>query len=84
MPDFSTYVEIEPSEHIDNCSSSDIKELVNILVEEGYLEGEIITSNEHHNLLDEEWINLVGKLIKSRLLLSNEDEELIRSIANKF
>jgi hypothetical protein len=84
MPEFSTYVEIEPSEYIDNCSSSDIKELVNILVEEGYLEGEPVTSNHHHNLLDEEWINLVGKLIKSRLLLSNEDEELIRSVANKF
>jgi hypothetical protein len=84
MANFSTYVEIEPDEFIQNCSNSEIEDLVDILIEEGYLDGIPVTSDRHHNLLDEEWINLVGKLIKSRLLLSNEDEELIRSIANKF
>lgn len=84
MANFSTYVDIDPDEFIQNCSDSEIEELVDILIEEGYLDGIPVTSNRHHNLLDEEWINLVGKLIKSRLLLSNEDEELVRSIASKF
>ena len=84
MPNFSTYVDIDPSEYVDNCSSKEITELVNILVEEGYLEGQPITSPNHHNLLDEEWVMIISKLMKSRLLLSSEDESIIINIANKL
>jgi ribosomal protein S8 len=84
MADFSTYVDIEPKEFVDNCSSQEVKELINILIEEGYLEGEPVTSPTHHNLLDEEWVKIISKLIKSRLLLSNDEESLIRNIANRF
>jgi hypothetical protein len=84
MPEFRTYVDIEPDEFLSNCSDSEINEIVNYLLEEGHLDGEPITSKEHHNLLDEEWATTIGKLNRSRLLLSNEDEETIRRIVNKF
>jgi hypothetical protein len=84
MPDFSTYVDIGPGEFIENCSSREIKELVDILLEEGHLDGEPVTSPIHHNLLDEEWVKIVGKLMKSRLFLSNEEEMIIKNIANRF
>lgn len=84
MPNFRTYVDIEPKEFVDNCSDGEIEELVDILIEEGYLDGIPVTSDRHHNLLDEEWVNTIGKLIRSRLLLSNEDEETIKRIASKF
>jgi hypothetical protein len=84
MANFSTYVDIDPDEFIQNCSNSEIEEMVDILIEEGYLEGIPVTSNKHHNLLDMEWNNLIGKLINSRLLLSNEEEEVIKSIASRF
>jgi len=81
---FSTEVDIDPSEFIDNCSEQEIEELVNILIEEGYLEGQPVTSNEHHNLLDKEWAEIMGKIMKFRLLLSNEEEMTIKNIANRF
>ena len=84
MADFRTYVDIEPKEFVDNCSDGEIEELVDILIEEGYLDGIPVTSDRHHNLLDEEWANTIGKLKNSRLLLSNEDEETIKRIASKF
>ena len=84
MPDFSTYVDIDPSEYIDNCSSREITELINILVEEGYLEGQPITSPNHHNILDEEWVMIISKLMKSRLLLSGEDEKTIIEISKRL
>jgi hypothetical protein len=84
MADFSTYVDIEPGEFIENCSSREIEELVDILIEEGHLDGQPVTSDRHHNLLDEEWVKIVGKLIKSRLFLSNEEEMIIKNIANRF
>ena len=72
------------NQQFSNCSSKEITELVNILVEEGYLEGQPITSPNHHNLLDEEWVMIISKLMKSRLLLSSEDESIIINIANKL
>lgn len=84
MPNFSTYVDIDPSEYVDSCRESDIEELIDILIEEGYLEGKTITSNRHHNLLDEEWMKMMSKLIESRLLLSNDEETLIKNITNRL
>jgi ribosomal protein S8 len=84
MADFRTYVDIEPKEFVDNCSSQEIEELVDILIEEGYLDGVPVTSERHHNLLDEEWAKTISKLNRSRLLLSNEEETLIKNIANRF
>lgn len=84
MADFRTYVDIEPKEFVDNCSDGEIEELVDILIEEGYLDGMPVTSDRHHNLLDEEWATMIGKLFKSRLLLSNEDEMTIKNIVNKI
>lgn len=84
MANFNTYVDIEPQEFVDNCSSTDIKELINILIEEGHLDGQPITSPTHHNILDEEWVSLMSRLMKSRLLLSNEEETFIKNIANRF
>ena len=84
MANFKTYVDIEPGEFIENCSSREIKELVDILIEEGHLDGELVTSERHHNILDEEWVKTIGKLNRSRLLLSNEEENLIKNIANRF
>lgn len=84
MADFRTYVDIEPKEFVDNCSDGEIEELVDILIEEGYLDGIPVTSDRHHNILDEEWSKTISKLNRSRLLLSNEEENLIKNIANRF
>lgn len=84
MADFRTYVDIEPKEFVDNCNDGEIEELVDILIEEGHLDGIPVTSHRHHNLLDEEWAKTIGKLNRSRLLLSNEEENLIKNIANRF
>jgi hypothetical protein len=84
MADFRTYVDIEPKEFVENCSDGEIKELVDILIEEGYLDGQPVTSERHHNILDEEWVKIVGRLMKSRLLLSSEEEMVIKNIANRF
>lgn len=84
MAEFSAYVEIEPDEFLSNCSKSEIEEIINYLLEEGHLDGEPITSDKHHNDLDVEWNGYISKLKKSRLLLSNEDEETIKRIASKF
>jgi hypothetical protein len=84
MAEFKAYVDIEVGEFVENCSSREIEELVDILIEEGHLDGQPVTSDKHHNLLDSEWMKIVGKLMRSRLLLSNEEEMIIKNIANRF
>ena len=84
MADFRTYVDIEPKEFVENCSEGEIEELVDVLIEEGYLDGIPVSSDRHHNLLDSEWMKIMNKLMKSRLLLTNEEETLIKNIANRF
>jgi hypothetical protein len=40
MAEFKAYVDIEVGEFVENCSSREIEELVDILIEEGHLDGQ--------------------------------------------
>ena len=69
MPEF--YVEdldIDPSDFVSACSKREVEEFL-----------------EDKNLLDEEWDEVIGKLAgRGRLRLTNEEEEIIRKIANRL
>lgn len=84
MPSFYADVEVEVDEFVNNCSKREIKELVKYLHEEGHLnENKIPTENM--SLLDQEWAKVLDKLAgRTRLQLSNEEEEIIKKIANRF
>jgi hypothetical protein len=87
MPEF--YVEdldIDPSEFVSACSKREIGELIDALAEDGYIVKPINSvPAEDKNLLDEEWDEVMGKLAgRSRLRLTNEEEEIIRKIANRL
>jgi len=87
MADFSTEIEIEPYEYVSECSKREIVELIECLVEEGHISRSAITSIEadrNKNLLDEEWDVITDKLNRNRLMLSNEEEEIIRKISKRF
>jgi hypothetical protein len=87
MPDFSTEIDIEPYEYVSACSKREIVELLESLVEEGHISRSAITaieSDRNKNLLDEEWDVITDKLNQNRLMLSNEEEELIRKISKRF
>ena len=87
MPDFSTEIEIEPYEYVSECSKREIVELIECLVEEGHISRSAITAIEadrNKNLLDEEWDVITDKLNQNRLMLSNEEEEIIRKISKRF
>jgi hypothetical protein len=87
MPEF--YVDdldIDPSEFVSACSEREIKELIEALAEDGHI---FQPSNDipsvDKNLLDEEWDVVISKLSgRGRLRLTNEEEEIIRKIANRL
>lgn len=87
MPDFSTYIDIDPSEYVSECSRREIDDLIEILIEDGHLSrfnGKVVPNKESGSILDLEWEELVNKIKNSKHLLSNEDESKIIEIANKL
>lgn len=89
MPTFEEYVEvnaemdISPKEFVDACNWNEIEELV-----------EALRGNRHltkgiplpvlDNIFDEEWSEVLQKLAHSRLVMSLEDIEAIKSITKKY
>ena len=96
MPEFTAEIDIDPSEFISDCSSSEIDELIETLHEDGHITeyfklNEILDPNSYivivgpdANLMDIEWSEVMVKLSRNRLMLSNEEEELIKKIANRL
>lgn len=87
MPDFSTSIDIEPWEYVDDCSKSEIKELINILISEGHLNDDALKVNESNDVTynnDDEFDENLQRLYGKRHLLSIEEENIINKIASRF
>jgi ribonucleotide reductase beta subunit family protein with ferritin-like domain len=86
MATFWTHAEIDLSvdEIYENLSDREVKKLVDLLVSEGDVISTNIGENENMSFLDEEWKKTLLNLMNNRHRLSNEDEETIKTIANKL
>lgn len=88
MPRFYTHadVDLDVEEIYDELSSSEINELVDILVEEGY----VLKKPSHPKSPDSqntsEWLfaNMISKVINNRLKLTKEEEILLQKISDRF
>jgi hypothetical protein len=84
MPDF--YVDdldISPSDFVDACSNREINQLIEILIEDGYISKESFLNSEG-TYDDTSYTEALVKLGDSRLRLTNEEEEIIKKIANRL
>ncbi len=79
-----TEVDLSVNEIYENLSDREILKLVDLLVEEGVVISTNTSKNESMSLLDEEWKKTLLNLMNNRHRLSNEDEETIKTIANKL
>lgn len=86
MPTFyAEDIDIDPDEFLSSCSSSEIEELIDALVEDGYIPKINHAAPKDMNLLDEEWDEVIGKIAGlGRLRLTNEEEEIIKKIASRL
>ena len=79
-----TEVELTVNEIYENLSDRDILKLDDLLVSEGVVISTNTSKNESMSFLDEEWKKTLLNLMSNRHRLSNEDEETIKTIANKL
>ncbi len=86
MATFWTHAEIDldVNEIYENLSDREILKLVDLLVDEGVVISTNTGKNESIGFLDEEWKKTLLNLMNNRHRLSNEDEETIKTIANKL
>jgi hypothetical protein len=86
MATFWTHAEVEldVNEIYENLSDREILKLVDLFVEEGIVISTNTSKNEKLSLLDEQWKEIILKLMNNRHRLTNEDEETIKTISNKL
>jgi hypothetical protein len=73
--------DVEVEEFLDDCSKREIEEAIQWLVDRDWIKPNQI---EEGNVMDIEWFNAVSKLHTLRQRLTVEEEELIKSIVNKY
>ena len=86
MATFWTQAEVDLSvdDIYENLSDREVKKLIDLLVSEGEVISTNVGKNESMSFLDEEWKKTLINLMSNRHRLSNEDEELIKTIAQKL
>jgi len=90
MPTFyQNDFDIEVDDFLNNCDNEEINEIISYLRENDYLTNGLnsyIASIDDSglNLLEHEWNTLISFISDSRLSISNEDEDIIRTIAKKY
>ena len=77
-------IDLDVNEIYENLSDREILQMVDLLVDEGLVVSTNSSKNESLNFLDQEWKQTLLKLMENRYRLSNEDEEIIKTIANKL
>jgi hypothetical protein len=85
MPDFYVdNLDISPSEFIDECSSEEITQLIQILIEDGYIDTQTVIESNTENPDDELFAQSLLKISEYKYRLTNEEEKLISKIANRL
>ena len=88
MPEFTSEIDISPGEFVDTCSRRERERLIDILIEDGYIQPDQATLNgskvRKPNINDERFFASLDKLSSCRDLLTLEEEEFINNLAQKF
>ena len=87
MPEFSIDdLDIEPYEFLDACSTREIKEKIEWLINNNHISKSTVGSvgNNASNVNDIMFQENLDAISKSKLLLSIEEEEVINKIGEKF
>jgi hypothetical protein len=84
MPDFRTEVDIEPYEYVEECSRHELQELIDELVDRGFVLQISSPDEKRPNLLEIEWFNTISKLARLRQRVTLEEEQSIKELVSKY
>jgi len=91
MPNITAYnvdveVDIDVDDFLSECSSREIKELINALIEDGHLEKNqfIKQPDDKKGVLEEEFLNKLEVLSTKYYSMSEEELDTIDKLYNKY
>ena len=84
MPDFTTEIDIDPYEYVDECSRHEKQELIDELVDRGFVLQISSPSEKQPNLLEIEWLSNIAKLATLRQRVTLEEEQAIKELVSKY
>jgi hypothetical protein len=91
MPDFTPDdMDIQPYEYVSACGPGDIKELIQELVDSGYLPTSVLNLNKKSKSddglgrLQSDFAKKLQKMTDVYYTISKEDEETLETIINKY
>ncbi len=88
MPRFSDYIETEAeldisvSDFFDELNHKEVQELIDILIEEDYIKRESVVGEE--SIYEWEFNKMIKKITDNRVMLTAEEEELLKKISDRF
>jgi succinate dehydrogenase flavin-adding protein (antitoxin of CptAB toxin-antitoxin module) len=88
MPRFLEYVETEAeldisvSDFFNELNHKEVKELINILIEEDYIKRNDVVEDE--SIYEWEFNKMIKKITDNRVMLTAEEEELLKKISDRF
>ena len=84
MPEFTTEIDIEPHEYVYECSSRELQELIDELIEKGLVAQISSPYEKKPNLLEIEWLGNIAKLSTLRQRVTHEEEQVIKDLVSKY
>jgi hypothetical protein len=85
MPEFDTYVDVDVDEFVSACSKREIKELIDVLIEDGHIGPYAIPgNNENIGVLEGVFIEKIDLLKEKYYRISPEDEKTLEDLFKKY
>jgi hypothetical protein len=84
MPYFDTEVDVSVDDFLLACNTREIEKMIDYLIDDGYLVDRSVSKQQDLSPLEIEWEDMINKLSQLRLRITNEDEEIIKKIVNKY
>lgn len=86
MPNFEAYadVDVDVDEFVSVCSKREIKELIEVLVEDGHLPKAAVIETKNSGMLQTEFLGKMNNLVDNYYRISKEDEEILENLFKKY
>jgi hypothetical protein len=88
MPEFETYVDVDVDDFWYECSTREKEEFIDMLEENGWVKRILPKGTDPSetlpSIMDIEWQEMCNKLSELRLRISAQDEEMLKSIINRY
>jgi len=86
MPEFESYIYVDVDEFVPSCSSKEIKDLIDCLIEHGHLEKNpfVKQPEEKKGVFEEEFLGKLNVISGKYYSMTDEELEIINNLYNKY